>query len=189
MKIIVGLGNPGKDYGGTRHNIGFEVIDKLAADLRIDINKAKHRAHIGEGRLGTQKVLVVKPQTFMNLSGESVRDILRFYKREPSDIIVVYDDCDIALGQVRIRERGSAGTHNGMKSIVYQLNTDEFIRVRVGIGEKPPRMDLANYVLSKFAKHEIDVAISGAERAAEAASAIIKDGATAAMNKYNTKAT
>jgi len=185
MKFIIGLGNPGKDYAGTRHNIGFEVVDKLAIDLGIDINKAKHRAHLGEGCLGAHKIMLVKPQTYMNLSGESVRDVLRFYKREPSDIIVVYDDCDLALGQIRIRERGSAGTHNGMKSIIYQLDSDEFIRVRVGIGNKPPRMELSNYVLGRFAKHELDDAIAGIERAALAAVTTIKEGAIAAMNKSN----
>ena len=187
MKFIFGLGNPGKDYAGTRHNIGFEVIDKIAADLNIDINRAKHRAHFGEGFLGTQKIVLVKPQTYMNRSGECVREILDFYKRTPSDIIVIYDDCDIALGQIRVRERGSAGSHNGMKSIVYQLETDTFDRVRVGIGEKPSRMDLANYVLGRFAKCETEEVIVGAEKAAAAAMAIIKEGAFAAMNKYNAK--
>jgi len=188
MKFIIGLGNPGKDYDGTRHNIGFEAIDKLASDLKIDINRAKFRAHFGEGFLAPgRKVVLVKPQTYMNRSGESVRDILHFYKRTASDIIVVYDDCDIPLGQVRIRERGSAGTHNGMKSIIYQLETDEFIRIRVGIGEKPPRMDLANFVLSRFGKHEIDSAVAGVEKAAEAAICIVRENATAAMNKYNIK--
>ena len=188
MKFIIGLGNPGKDYDGTRHNIGFEVIGKIADELKIDINKAKHRAHSGEGFLGPgRKIVLVRPQTYMNRSGESVRDILHFYKRTTSDIIVVYDDCDIPLGQVRIRERGSAGTHNGMKSIIYQLETDEFIRIRVGIGEKPPRMDLANFVLSRFGKHEIDSAAQGVEKASEAAISIVREGATTAMNKYNVK--
>ncbi|MCL2618720.1 MAG: aminoacyl-tRNA hydrolase [Defluviitaleaceae bacterium] len=188
MKFIIGLGNPGRDYAGTRHNIGFEVIDRIAADVGVEINRAKHRAHFGEGFLGTRKIVLVKPQTYMNLSGECVRDILHFYKRTPSDMIVVYDDCDLALGQIRIRERGSAGSHNGMKNIVYQLETDEFVRVRVGIGEKPPRMELANYVLSKFAKHELEEAAAGAEKAADAAIAVLKEGATAAMNKFNVKA-
>ena len=187
MKFIIGLGNPGKDYAGTRHNIGFEVIDKLSADLSIDINRAKHRAHFGEGFLGAQKIMLVKPNTYMNLSGECVRDILRFYKRTPSDIIVIYDDCDLPLGQIRIRERGSSGSHNGMKSIIYQLETDEFVRVRVGIGEKPPRMELARYVLSRFAKHEAEDAAAGAEKAADAAVAILKDGAISAMNNFNVK--
>ena len=188
MKFIIGLGNPGKDYDGTRHNIGFEVIGKIASDLRIDINKAKHRAHSGEGFLAPgRKIVLVKPQTYMNRSGESVRDILHFYKRTAADIIVVYDDCDIPLGQIRIRERGSAGTHNGMKSIIYQLETDDFVRIRVGIGEKPPRMDLANFVLSRFGKTELDGAIAGVEKAAEAAVYIVRNGATAAMNKYNVK--
>jgi len=188
MKFIIGLGNPGKDYDGTRHNIGFDVIDKLARELNIDINRAKHRAHFGEGFLAPgRKIVLIKPQTYMNRSGESVRDILHFYKRTTSDIIVVYDDCDIPLGQVRIRERGSAGTHNGMKSIIYQLETDEFIRIRVGIGEKPPRMDLANFVLSRFGKHEIDSAAQGVEKASEAAISIVREGATTAMNKYNVK--
>ena len=187
MKFIIGLGNPGKDYAGTRHNIGFEVIDRLAADLGIDINRAKHRAHLGEGFLGARKIMLVKPNTYMNLSGEGVRDILRFYKRTSSDMIVIYDDCDISLGQIRVRERGSAGSHNGMRNIVYQLETDEFLRVRVGIGEKPPRMELAKYVLSRFAKHETEDAAAGVQKAADAAVVILKDGAIAAMNKFNVK--
>ena len=187
VKFIIGLGNPGKDYIGTRHNIGFEVIDKLSADLGVALNRAKHRAHFGEGFFGAQKIVLVKPQTYMNLSGECVRDMLNFYKRTPSDMIVIYDDCDIALGQIRIRERGSAGSHNGMRNIVYQLETDEFVRVRVGIGEKPRRMDLARYVLSGFSKQEAEAAAAGVEKAADAAASVLKEGAAAAMNKFNVR--
>ena len=187
VKFIIGLGNPGKDYVGTRHNIGFEVIDRLSSELGIEINRAKHRAHFGEGFMGRQKIVLVKPQTYMNLSGDCVRDMLHFYKRTAPDIIVVYDDCDLSLGQIRIRERGSAGTHNGMKSMIYQLNTDEFVRVRVGIGEKPQRMQLANYVLSKFAKHELEDTAFGIIKAADAAVAVLKEGSSAAMNRFNAK--
>jgi len=185
VKFIIGLGNPGRDYAGTRHNIGFEVIDRLAGELRIDINRAKFRAHYGEGFLGTQKIVLVKPQTYMNLSGESVRDMLHFYKRTPADIMVVYDDCDLQLGQIRIRERGSAGTHNGMKSLIYQLDTDEFVRIRVGIGNKPARMELASFVLSKFTKQEQEEAAFSVIKAADAALAVLREGATSAMNKFN----
>ena len=187
MRLIVGLGNPEKDYRGTRHNVGFETINKLAFDFNIAINSAKHRAHSGNGIIGGSKVMLAKPQTFMNLSGESISEIMAYYKIPPEDIIVVYDDIDIPVGDVRVREKGSAGSHNGMKNILYQLETDEFIRVRIGIGEKPPGWDLADYVLSRFKKTEEEAIITGIESAADAVKIIITDGAKAAMNKCNKK--
>lgn len=187
MRVIVGLGNPEKDYRWTRHNMGFEVINKLAYDWDIEINRAKFRAHLGEGSRAGQKVLLAKPQTYMNLSGESVRDILHFYKLTPESLIVVYDDTDLDLGRVRIRESGSAGGHNGMKSILYQLDSDAFVRVRVGIGAKPSGYDLADYVLSKFRKDEQDPMVDGITLAGEAVELILKEGAASAMNRFNHK--
>jgi len=184
-RLIVGLGNPENDYKGTRHNVGFEVLNKLAYDNKINIDKAKFRAHIGEGVICGARVMLAKPQTYMNLSGESVREILAYYKLTPRELIVVYDDTDIPVGGVRIRERGSAGGHNGMKSVIYQLDTDEFLRVRVGIGQKPPRYDLADYVLSRFKPDEQEPIIQGITRAGDAVELILKEGAQAAMNKFN----
>ncbi len=185
MTLVFGLGNPEKDFKGTRHNVGFETINKLAYDFNIDINRAKFKAHSGEGMISAHKAMLIKPQTYMNLSGESVREFLAFYKLTPKDIIVIYDDIDIPLGQIRIRERGSAGTHNGMRNIVERLNTDEFPRIRIGIGEKPPRMDLGDFVLSHFKKDEMDKIIEGITKAGDAVSDILLNGVTFAMNKYN----
>jgi len=187
MKLIVGLGNPGRDYAGTRHNVGFEAIQKLSYDHNIDINRAKFRAHFGEGRIGSEKVILARPQTFMNLSGEAVRDIMAFYKIPQEDIIVIYDDVSLAPGKIRVRETGSAGGHNGVKNLLYHLETDEFLRVRVGIGEKPPGWDLADYVLSKFRPAEMEDILAGIALATDAVGLILRDGAKAAMNRYNKK--
>lgn len=187
MWLVVGLGNPEKDYKGTRHNIGFEVINKLAYDNNIDINRAKYRAHIGEGFIGGKKVILAKPQTFMNLSGESVRELVKFYKPNLDEILIIYDDVSLSPGEIRVREKGSAGGHNGIKNIIYQLETDHFPRVKVGIGEKPKGWDLADYVLSKFKKDEMDSMILGITDAASAAVLIIEEGTKTAMNKFNKK--
>ena len=187
MWIIIGLGNPGRDYTGTRHNVGFEVLNKLAYDYNMEFNKAKHRADIAEGVIAGQKVVLAKPQTFMNLSGESVRDMIQFYKPEPDHWLVVYDDVSLAPGEIRVREHGTAGGHNGIKNIIYQLETDVFLRVRVGIGEKPAKWDLADYVLSKFSKQEMDDVIEGITKAGNAVAAILREGPRAAMNQYNHK--
>lgn len=184
MYIIVGLGNPGKKYDATRHNVGFEAIDFLARKHKIDIKRLKHKALCGEGHIGRHKVMLVKPQTFMNLSGQTVLDIINFYKIDSKNIIVVYDDVDIDAGSIRIREKGSAGSHNGMKSIIHQIQTDNFPRVRIGIG-KPEFGDLADYVLSRFSKEELPIMLETIERAALACETIITDGVPLAMNKYN----
>lgn len=189
MQIIIGLGNPGSQYAGTRHNVGFEVINCLARDNNIDINRAKHRAHIGEGFIKGNKVMLVKPQTYMNLSGESVGEVLRFYKLGAEDIIVVYDDASLDVGQLRIRQAGSAGGHNGIKNIIERLDTDVFLRVKVGIGEKPDNWDLADYVLSRFKKDEEGIIAQSIERAAAAVEMIASGELTAAMNRYNPKGT
>jgi len=183
--LIVGLGNPEGDYGGTRHNVGFEVISKLSNDHNIPLKRARFRARFGEGNIAGKKVVLVKPQTYMNLSGEAVRELMAFFRQSPGDVIVVYDDVDLPVGDIRVREKGSAGGHNGMKNIIYQMNTDEFARVRVGISAKPEGWDLADYVLSRFKKEELDGIIDGITRAAEAVEVILKEGVAAAMNRYN----
>jgi PTH1 family peptidyl-tRNA hydrolase len=187
MNIIIGLGNPGKDYVGTRHNVGFEVIDKLAYDYNISVNKSKHKALMAEGTIKDKKVVLLKPQTYMNLSGESVKEALSWYKCSNKDIIVIYDDISLDVGEIRVRQQGSAGGHNGMKSIIQQLGTDEFIRVRIGIGEKPKNWDLADYVLGRFAKEEIEPIIEGFKKAADACEMVLDTGVLSAMNKYNQK--
>ena len=187
MRVIIGLGNPERDYRGTRHNIGFETINKLAYDHNIELKRAKFRAHFGEGRLAGEKVMLVKPQTYMNLSGESVRELLEYYKLSPKNIIVLYDDTAFELGQVRVRESGSDGGHNGVKNLIYHLETNVFDRVRIGIGAKPPGWDLADYVLSRFKKWEFDDMVYGISRAGDAVEVILRDGMAAAMNKFNPK--
>ena len=185
MKIIVGLGNPGAKYAGTRHNVGFSVIDEYAERHNIRMDTNKHKAIIGKGIVDGEKVILAMPQTFMNLSGESVRAIMDFYKCKPDDLIIVYDDIDLDVGKLRIRQKGSAGGHNGMKNIISHLGTQEFVRVRVGIGKKPDRMDLADYVLSRFGKDELPEIKAGCDNACDAIALILKDSAAAAMNKYN----
>lgn len=187
MYLVVGLGNPENEYKGTRHNVGFEVINKLCFDYNISINKSKLRAHIGEGHIHGEKIIFAKPQTYMNLSGESVKAIINFYKIELKNIIVIYDEIALNVGDIRIKEKGSAGGHNGIKNIISQLGTDEFLRIRVGVGEKPKNMVLSNYVLSGFNKCEQDKIIEGITKAGEAVDCVIKETPSMAMNKYNVR--
>ena len=187
MKVIVGLGNPGSKYDKTKHNVGFEVIDSLADSYNINVTKLKHKGFVGEGNIKGEKVILLKPQTYMNLSGESLKELITFYKISVKDIIVVYDDISLPVGNLRIRLKGSAGGHNGIKNIIAHLGTDEFTRVKVGIGEKPNGWDLADYVLSKFSKDDEPLILKGIERSAEAVAEIIEHGANEAMNKYNQK--
>lgn len=188
MYIIAGLGNPGKEYGNTRHNIGFMVIDETAEKYHISVTERKHRALIGRGMIGGQKVILVKPQTYMNLSGESLREIIDYYKiEEKTELIVISDDVSLAPGLIRIRRKGSAGGHNGLKNIILNLGHDEFCRVRMGVGEKPPGYDLADYVLGHFGKDDQEPVTESVKRAAEAIEVIVSDGADAAMNQYNKK--
>lgn len=187
MYLIAGLGNPTKEYDKTRHNVGFAVIDTLADKYRIDVSEKKHKALCGKGVIEGRKVLLVKPQTFMNLSGESIRAAVDYYKIEPEDIIVIYDDISLDPGQLRIRLKGSAGGHNGIKNIIAHLGTQEFPRIKVGVGAKPPRMDLADYVLSRFSPDEQKLMDEAFKEAAEAAVSMMTDGAERAMNHYNTK--
>lgn len=187
MYLIGGLGNPTKEYDKTRHNVGFSVIDVLSDKYRIDVSEKKHKALCGRGIIEGQKVILVKPQTFMNLSGESIREVVDYYKIEAEDIIIIYDDISLEPGQLRIRLKGSAGGHNGIKNIISHLGSQEFPRIKVGVGEKPPRMDLADYVLSRFSKEEQPLMEDAFKEAAEAAVMMMTDGAEKAMNHFNIK--
>ena len=192
MKFIIGLGNPTAQYVGTRHNIGFDVITRLADDHRISVMEKKHKALCGKGIIGGEKVILLKPQTYMNLSGESVRDALDFYKAGPEDIIVCYDDVSLAPGQLRVREKGSAGGHNGIKNIIAHLGTENFARVRIGVGEKPAGWDLADYVLGRFPAEEEPLMREALMRealadAARACEMFVMDELSAAMNLFNKK--
>ena len=183
--IVIGLGNPGKKYELTRHNTGYLVVDYLCKKHKIKLTKLKHKARIGEGSIEGKKVIFAKPQTFMNLSGESVRDIINWYRADGSNLVIIYDDIDLPLGNIRIREKGSAGTHKGMQSIIYHLYSDEFIRVRVGIGKPLEDFDLSNFVLSKFAKSELEIIRESIIKASEAVENIIKSGISNTMNNFN----
>ena len=186
MYIIVGLGNPDRQYQNTRHNIGFDVIDVIADKNNITVKERKHKALIGKGFVGGQKVVLVKPQTYMNLSGESVREVIDFYKAdEKSELIVISDDISLDVGQIRIRKKGSAGGHNGLKDIILHLGHDEFQRIKMGVGQKPEGYDLVDYVLGHFPKEEREIMDESAKRAADAIEVMIVDGADAAMNLYN----
>lgn len=186
MKIIAGLGNPTKEYEGTRHNIGFSVIDKLADKYNISMNEKKHKAICGKGMIEGEKVILLKPQTYMNLSGESVVDAVNFYKVDSEeDVIIIYDDIDLDVGKLRIRAKGSAGGHNGMKNIIAHLGTQVFPRIRVGVGAKPKDWDLADYVLGRFPKEELPEIEAGRETACEAVKIIVSQGVEAAMNRIN----
>ena len=185
MYVVVGLGNPGKQYDKTRHNVGFDVIDILAKEYDISVSKIKHKALIGEGRVGSEKVLLVKPQTYMNLSGETLIDIYNYYKVDMENIIVIYDDIDLDVGKIRIRKKGSGGTHNGMRSIIKCLGANDFPRVRVGVSKPRPGQDLSDFVLSRFKKEESEDVELGLEKAAKAVDVMIRDNIDLAMNKYN----
>lgn len=187
MYIIVGLGNPTKEYEGTRHNMGFAAVDALADKIGISVTEKKHKALFGKGVIGGMKVILAKPQTFMNLSGESVRAMADYYKVSPEEIIVIFDDISLDMGQLRVRGKGSAGGHNGIKSIIAHLGTQEFARVRVGVGDKPKNMDLADYVLGRLSKGEQEVMGDAVRAAADAAVTIIEDGVDTAMNRFNGK--
>ena len=186
MYVIVGLGNPGETYNGTRHNVGFEMIDKLCFDFKIKMkNNRRLRSHVGEGKIENTDVFLIKPMTYMNLSGEAVRAVLNYYKLPNSSLIVVYDDVALYLGDVRVRERGSAGGQKGMVNIIACLGTDEFSRVRIGIDPKPEGWALSDYVLSRFRKAEWESMIQGVTKAGDAVQMIIKEGCLPAMNFYN----
>ena len=188
MFLIAGLGNPGRQYEKTRHNMGFDTIDELIDRHRIPQGGIAHKAMYGKGMIAGEKVLAVKPLTYMNLSGESLREWVNYYKLDPeTEMIVIYDDIDLEPGQIRIRKKGSAGGHNGIKSIIAQLGTQNFYRIKVGVGAKPRVWDLADYVLGRFSSDEriaVDKAICDA---ADAVEMILRDGIESAMNHYNRK--
>lgn len=187
MYIIAGLGNPGKQYENTRHNAGFEAIDRLADQYRISMETKKFQALCGSGVIDGQKVLLVKPQTYMNLSGESIRAACDFYKIDPEqELVILYDDISLAPGHLRIRAKGSAGGHNGIKSIIQHLGTQNFMRVKIGVGEKPSGYDLADYVLGHFTKDERPVMDEAFKKAGEAAAKLLTEELQTVMNAYNT---
>jgi PTH1 family peptidyl-tRNA hydrolase len=188
MYLVIGLGNPGKEYELARHNIGFRVIDRLSKDLQIPVSKGQCNALIGQGTIGGHKVILAKPQTFMNLSGGSVLELMNWYKIFPSHLILIYDDLDLDVGQIRIRPKGNSGGHKGVDSVIDRLGTTEFARVRIGIG-KPDQIiegeKGSDYVLSKIPKSEQEAIAKSILSAAEAVPLIITEGLEAAMNKYN----
>ena len=188
MFIIAGLGNPTKEYEGTRHNVGFDVIDRLSEKYNIAVDTKKHRALIGKGMIAGQKVILAKPQTYMNLSGESIRSLLDYYKvDEEHELLVIYDDVSLGVGQLRIRAKGSAGGHNGIKSIIAHLGGQVFPRIKIGVGEKPPKYDLADYVLGHFSKAEKVLMDEGYDNAVRAVEMIVSGDIEGAMNEYNRK--
>lgn len=185
MYLIVGLGNPGKQYEATRHNVGFIAIDEIARELEIKVDKLKFKSLIGEGRIGTEKIILAKPQTFMNLSGEAVVELMNYYKVDISNLIVIYDDIDLDSGKVRIRKSGSAGTHNGMRNIIYLLGKQDFPRIRIGVSKPKNGQDLASFVLSKFEKSEQDNIKEAIEISRKAVTETVETNLDKAMNLYN----
>jgi len=189
MYLIVGLGNPENDYSNTRHNMGFNVVNRVAEKYDVSINKSKFKALYGMGSVNGEKVIFLKPQTFMNLSGESVRAIIDYYKVDPeTELIVISDDISLAPGQLRIRKKGSAGGHNGLKNIIRHLGGENFQRVRIGVGEKPKDYDLVDWVLGHFGKEDRKAVDEAVRKAVKAVEVMLKDGADAAMNEFNRKA-
>ena len=184
--LIVGLGNPGKDYEFTRHNAGFLTLDHIASELDEEIRTLKNNALIADVVINQHRCLLVKPQTYMNLSGESIREIMRYYKVPVENLLVIYDDIDIEAGTLRIRKKGSAGTHNGMKSIIYQLGFDEFPRIRVGIGDKR-KGDLKDYVIGSLGKKEAEELAPVLNTCADACCCFVQKGIDRAMNEYNSR--
>jgi len=187
MKLIAGLGNPTKEYDGTRHNAGFEVIDYIAGKLGVSVKEKKHKGLIACGVFNGEKILLLKPQTYMNLSGESIRAAADFYKLELEDIVVISDDITLPLGQLRIRLKGSAGGHNGLKNIILHLGSDDFARVKVGVGEEERKGELRDYVLGHFSKDEKDIIAEEIKKAGEAALMLATGSREEAMNLYNRK--
>lgn len=186
MYIIVGLGNPERKYDGTRHNIGFSAITALADEYNISVDTKKHKAMIGTGRIAGQKVILAEPLTYMNLSGESVRELVDYYKINPEEeLIIIYDDVDLDVGRLRIRAKGSAGGHNGIKSIISHLGGQEFSRIKVGVGQKPTGWDLADHVLGRFRKEEEATIREALEKVVKACEVMISDDVRTAMNQFN----
>ncbi len=184
---IVGLGNPGRQYEETKHNVGFKVIDRLAEKHDIKVDKFKNKAFVGDGIIRNKRVLLVKPQTYMNLSGESVREIVNFYKIPQERFVVIFDDTSLPCGSVRIREKGSHGGHNGIRNIIDQMGTDQFYRIKVGIGEKPSGWDLADYVLGKFNEDDLPAMDEGMDKAVKGVELMLSRGIAEAANRINQK--
>lgn len=185
MFLIVGLGNPGKEYERTRHNIGFMCLDKLSEELNIKIEKEKFKGLIGQGCFNQEKILLLKPQTYMNLSGESIKQVVDFYKINLNDIIIIYDDIDIEEYKMKIRKKGSSGSHNGMKSVISNLNSMDFARIRVGIGKPRENEDLKDYVLKRISNVEIKDYEEILNNVVSSVKTIITEGIDSAMNKFN----
>jgi len=188
MKAIIGLGNPGMKYAGTRHNIGFDAVTAIADKYNLSINNKKFKGVYADGHIAGEKVLLVQPQTFMNLSGECVREVADFYKLNPDEIIIICDDINLDVGRLRIRKKGSAGGHNGLKNIIAHLGTEEFPRIRVGVGEKTEGWDLADYVLARFDKYSEPVIREALANVVGAVETWISEGIDAAMNRFNVSA-
>lgn len=190
MYIIVGLGNPTRQYEHTRHNVGFDAIDYMIEEYQIPYSGLKHKAMYGKGRIGFEPVIVAKPVTYMNLSGEAVGELVDYYKINPQEeLIILYDDVSLAPGQLRLRRKGSAGGHNGIKSIIEHLGTQDFMRIKIGVGEKPKGWDLADYVLGRFSKEERKLVEASVSDCAKAVLTILTEGIDPAMNEYNRKQT
>jgi len=185
MYLIVGLGNPENEYAHTRHNMGFDTINQIAKNNNIQITKNKFKGLCESTIIQNQKVILLKPQTYMNLSGESVKEVAEFYNLKPEEIIVIYDDIDIEKGHIKIRKKGGAGSHNGMKSVVEVLQSTDFARIRVGIGQPEFKSDMINYVIGKVSQEEQEILQQGVEKAAKAVEEILKNGIDIAMNKFN----
>ena len=187
MYLIVGLGNPENEYANTRHNMGFCTINKIAAEFKIDMTKTKFNGIYGTGMIEGQKVVLLKPQTYMNLSGDAVKAFWDYYKLDLEDLIIIYDDIDVGKGNIKIRKKGSSGSHNGMKSIVQNLGTEEFTRIRIGIGRPEHSNDMINYVIGKIDEEEQKRLAPGIDLAKDATIEIIKNGVDMAMNKFNVR--
>lgn len=185
MYLIVGLGNPEEEYARTRHNMGFDTINKISEKSNIKVNKSKFNSLYGTGTIEGEKVILLKPQTYMNLSGTAIRDFMNFYKILPENIIVIYDDLDIEPGIIKIRKKGGSGTHNGMKSVIHEIQTENFPRIRIGIGNPEYKNDLLNFILTRIPDEEYRILQQAQENSAKAVEEIIKNGIDSAMNKYN----
>lgn len=189
MKIIAGLGNPDKEYAGTRHNIGFDAITAISDKTGISVTEKKFKALIGKGTICGQKVILMKPQTYMNLSGEAIIEAVNFFKVEPKDVCIIYDDVNLEPGFIRVREKGSAGGHNGIKNIILHLGSENFPRIRIGVGEKPKEWDLKDYVLGHFSKEDEPLIRDALSDAVTAAELFVVDDTAKAMNTFNRKKT